>query len=189
MIDPELRDIIATEHAEGEELLWAGKPVKFPITRKFWGGLIGLLILLVFFLWAVIFINNLVLWLGFIFMCAIFLVRMLIPKFQVYGITDKRVIVINRVWFGKTISLSGIKPSWSYSVANLGNSDQEIGSIYFSDEVTLFDLKNAAPVPVFKFSKFIRIGTNVQALFNIKNYRDVERLIPFSTRPWKGIVQ
>ena len=186
MINQEVRHTIEPELADGEELLWADKPVKFLLTPKGVVCFLFLIFFLLFFGWVFFLINELYAWLWFS-VCLLYLVYGILEvSFQSYGITDRRIIIINNFIWGDTISLSGEKIWWSERVHLEDDTKNDLGTIYLSSSTPWFNFKLAAPSRVVWFSKFISIRPQIQGLFFIENSKYVESIIPFNTLPWKG---
>lgn len=190
VIDPRLREVFIPELTETEELLWAGRPTRFALTPKFYGSLIGLIFFLLFFGWAFILINHLVPWLFFALFVCKFLYGMLEVNFQYYAITDKRIIIVNRVLGGMTISLEGGRHWWIDKVNIQNSTKNDLGTIYLIDFCPINWEKWKSPAPVVKLpSIFMQknwFTMCMQGLFYIENVSEVEKLIPFPTLPWDG---
>ncbi len=192
MIDPELRDIIEPELAKGEELLWMGRPsAKFIRIHRFILGLVFLFICMLPFLFALSVVRNIGVAIGilsfFTLIALVLSVHSLSPNFQVYGITQNRVIIKNNIWFGKTVSLQKGQNYWKSVQINESKLSSKTGTVYLSDVVPLIGFKNHIPIPLFEYGEFLSYGRPIiQGLFHIENVSEVEKLIPFPTLPWDG---
>lgn len=188
MINDEVRHIIEAELMDGEELLWADRPAKFPITLKFIGSIIQTFVLIIT-LGTVLFFMSKILFFILLMILGLYLTyRLYEAKLQVYAITRNRLIIKNQIKFGRTYSLVGGKSWWSQTEIRNDN----IGTIYFSSTMPRPFIKFYLPCPVvlpvawpFNGVTWVFPQHHLQALFNIRDAAKVKELVPFGTMPWK----
>ena len=118
MVDEDVREIVEAELVEGEKLLWADKPTKRPYPwRGVWRAALWCFCMLFvcYWLFGVIFVAEFVsiplkitsvsfglafLFIGFA-MRKTYLKGFLGPKYEIYGLTNKRAIILSPLWKGQ----------------------------------------------------------------------------------------
>jgi len=162
VINAQVRHIIESELAEGEELLWADKPVKrpYPWRGVFRAGFWVFWMAMVAFMLVCILLGILItpqnyasmpLLFVFPFVCLVmlgigyalrktYLKAFLGPKYEVYGLTNKRAIILSPLWKdqqftnwrGQDHSKNFIEGKELDHIKIEFSSDQSIGTIIFS---------------------------------------------------------
>ena len=168
-MDHEIKNVIEAELQTGEKLLWADKPQRFPIHFMFLMGTIlgGLFSLIGIIFWLGTLITGtygatvfLTVWTGMaMFFFWSYSKNLLGPSTQIFAITTKRAIIVERQGANRISSLN--KSSFN-QIQRTGNDD--IGSLQFGNPPSVFQMGLNMQMPLTTFHK-------------ISNPREVENLI------------
>lgn len=174
-MDLEASRIITQELEEGEDLLWAGRPARFPVLARYGFYIFAMLLvpLGLFLIAPATLIAPLLL------LC----VLVMIPPLQVYGVTNQRCIFVNRIFGGQTHSIYRDELVWMQCLYSSSSGGKTVGTIWFYDHPKMFR-SHALVRPVFvrQGSAFYKIGLykgfRTQAFFNVDNMDRVKGLLP-----------
>ncbi len=188
MIDPELRETIAPELAEGEELLWAGRPQEHPFL------LFGIYALLYAIVWigAILYVDYI--WIkgfffpkdgsslstlsffiglvvsGFLLLLGCFQLKQGIldlfgSRQQIYAVTSKRGLIVENFWKQRSLSLDRTALSIMHK-----DKKKSLGTLTFG----LPEILKKKHKERFSFMHPIRLAP---IFYNVENPEQVEALI------------
>lgn len=179
--DVDAEAIITPYLKDGETLRWAGRPARFPVPKLS----VRIVLVIMFFVFLDIVIepiNGLLMFIIVPVLVVVLLYSFLLAR-QVYGITDRRIIICNRAFLGQTYNLPFIPHMWKYHIEYKHSKKTGIGTIWLFDHPSAWRNYNfIRPIFVPQYSWLykggIYEGATSQALFNINDSAYVESLLP-----------
>ena len=173
--------IITPYLTEGETLRWAGRPARFPMPKY------ALLVYALGFLFCLHSLGDSPRALPVHILVAIilfFTLHLFSISCQIYGVTNRRIIICNRVFMGQVYRVPFAPHMWKRRIQSKRNSHKNMGTLYIYDSPNSI-LRGRFVRPIFVpqhswFFKIVYKGRLAQALFNIEDSAYVESLLP----PW-----